>query len=191
MKTITKSVPMWLIATVVILLLLVVCVNVIHASLGRYTSSFAEDITFAPSAAFSLWVDQEWSTSEETNQKSLFVQVCKNYDEQQSVAVGVRVYIPTVGDTPPELVLDYNGAQYSAVPKEIGLDTVAYTTYGAGWMCCFYTDNAQNNELHFELPDNAADSAVITLFLTGAETDTDGIQVVVEPVNTGNGGNRL
>ena len=50
MKTKAKSIPIWLIATVVILLILIVFINVAHSALGRYTSSFWEEVKFASKA---------------------------------------------------------------------------------------------------------------------------------------------
>ena len=189
MKTKAKNIPMWLIATVVTLLLLIVFINVANSSLGRYTSSFFQEVRFAPKSAYHLTLGEEWNVAEQANETSLSVSVTKAETELQSVSVGVRVYIPNLNGTLPDLVLESDGTEYEASAEEIRPDTAAYKIYGAGKICRFYS--AQGSELCFAVPDNVGESLEMTLILASSEIDTNGVQVIVEPVNTEKGGGRL
>ena len=188
MKTKAKSIPIWLIATVVILLILIVFINVAHSALGRYTSSFCEEVKFEPNSKGAYHVTAgEWSTAEQ--ETSMLVRVTKAETERQSVSVGIRVYIPDASATLPELVMECDGVEYPASAVNIPEDTAAYKTYGAGKICRFYAE--QGNELCFALPDNAGESLDMTLILASSKIDTDGVQIIVEPINTQKGGGRL
>ncbi len=188
MKTKTERMPIRLIVTVAILLLLIVFINVVHSSLGRYTSFFGGEMMFSPNGkgAYSL-TSGDWSASDGRQTLSLCV-TGNETEAERSSFVRIRLYVPEAQTDLPNILLARNGGEYAGAVSNIPEGTAAHKSYGAGSICRFY--GADGEELSFELPDSLSESLDMTLILEDETVSTTGYRVIVEPVNTKNGGDR-
>lgn len=189
-----KTIPVQLLITVAILLILTAFMIAAQCSLGRYTSSFGGEVKFSPNAKeiFELNYD-EWSTNQEEGIQTLSLSVTNRLGKSNSTSndgVRIRVYVPDTDGLISTLRLNQNGEEYTASVVDVPEGTAAHKTYGAGQICCFYS--ADGEELVFEVPDSGAESFEATLIFADAETDTTGVEVIVETVNAQRkGGKRL
>ncbi len=185
-----KNIPISLISTVAILLLLIIFINNVQITLGRYMSSVDGKAVFLFNAKQSLELNYgEWEEAEGRQTLLININNTDNVNRSaQSGAVRIRLYMPQI-DVLPSVRISINSVEYASNISTVPVGTAIYKLYGEGNICRFYGDAGE--EVCFDFPSSSTDSLTATLILIAdTPVDTTGIKIMAEPINTkGNGGN--
>ena len=187
MKKLINS-PASLIATTVLLLMLVWMVFSAQISFGRYMTSFGGELGFAFNSKQRLELTTgEWS--KESGRQSMIISISNGENAaEQSSAVRIRLYVPEINSI-SEVRMNIGGRQYIASVTAVPEGTAVHNLYGDGSICRFFGDDGE--ELCFEFEgSNAENLGAKMILIADNPVDTTGIEVMVEPINSGrNGGN--
>lgn len=192
MNGLIKRIPINLIITAVILLLLILFINCAQMTLGRYVSSFERELGFAFTSKQSFEISYgEWQQAAGKQTLQLTI---SNSDvsegSTQGGSVRIRLFIPKI-DGLSNVMINLNNEEYTADISAVPIGTSIYKTNGEGSICRFYDDKGQ--EMVFDLSSLTTDdiNAMLTL-ITETKIDTNGIQIIIEPINSqGKGGNQI
>lgn len=189
MKTKEKNIPIYLLVSMSVLLILIAFMIIAQCSLGRYTSSFGGEVNFSPAAKGNLQIDcGEWIADQELGVQTQTLSVAKSVEAPTKIRV--RLYVPSGNASFPELRLIENDKEHLATTLSVVEGTSVYKSYGAGQICCFY--GADGEEIVFDFLNSSSEKLNFTLKLNDGTTDTSGIRLIVESVNTDvKGGNQL
>ena len=192
MNGLIKRIPINLIITAVILLLLILFINCVQMTLGRYVSSFERELGFAFTSKQSFEISYgDWQ--EAAGKQTLLLRI-SNSDvsggSTRSGSVRIRLFIPDI-DSLSNVKIDFNNKEYTADISAVPIGTSIYKTNGEGSICRFYDD--QGKEIAFDISSLTTDDiyAMLTL-ITETNINTNGIKIIIEPINSqGKGGNQI
>ena len=182
-----KNIPIGSISIIAILLFLILLINNVQITLGRYMSSVDGKAVFLFNAKQNPELDYgEWE--EVDGRPTLSVNINKNSNIAKDGAIRIRLYIPQTEDL-VGVRISVNDEEYTSKISEISSGTAVHKLYGDGNICCFYGDFEQEVRFDFSDSSNGSLIAILTL-IADASIDTTGIKIMAEPINTkGNGGN--